>query len=255
MTSRAITHTTSPGSIQFERIKVGKREFEVGDVRLNEQAATDVRKYGVLLAGPDQGHIVVSGGRLGYEVAHTAPDDPFRWERLKEIVDTGGVDISAVSSDQDFPIKEIIGGLAKKVKRSLIELGASGITLPPLSRMQAIEPTRKAFAASADDSRYKIFYESGKQGRGMVGGNSLSHEFYGHLWLAMRGVPWAHGRELTEQHGITDPLGRPFVGPVNKYLEHFASASAVLAFESQNAGRQPKASRRGPDLVRDEWSK
>jgi len=226
--SSAIRHAAPRGSIQCARRTVRGRVFEVGDVLLNNLADTDVRTHGVLLPGPDQAHIVVTGDkRLGYEVSHTTPDDPFRWQHLKDIVDSASLDISGLSSTADFAVREVAPNVDQVVQRNLIFLGAGGITLPRLSQQRTINPTATTFVASADNARDKIFYDTGAQGRGLFGSNSLAHELFGHYWLAMRGVPYQHGRQLTAAHGISDPLGRPFAGDVNTYISNFAGASGT----------------------------
>jgi Domain of unknown function (DUF4157) len=229
---QVVTGRATPGHAQFERTRFQGREFEVGDVHLNQQANVDVRQHGVLLPGPDQAHLIVTGDRrLGYEVTHTKPDDPFRWQHLKDIVDNGHADISGVGSTQSFRVKEVKGGQSKIVEHNLLEFMGGGITLPRLSQQQVINPTNQVFVASANDSRDSVFYESGAGGRGTIGSNSLAHEFYGHLWLSMQGVPFQHGRQITPeqaaQHNIKDPMGRTYTGGVNEYIEKFAGASGT----------------------------
>jgi hypothetical protein len=209
------------------------RQFEVGDVILNSRASTDVRTHGNLLPGPDQAHIVVTGdNHLGYEVSHTTPDDPFRWQHLKDIIDRRQVDINAIGSTEDFPVMEVTATGSRVVKRNLLAIAfASGITLPRLSTAQATNPGKPMFIASANPSRDAVFYETGSGGRGTIGSNSLAHELFGHLWLAMQGVPWQHGQQLTAQNNVLDPMGRQFVGGVDQYIGSFAGASGS-AFQS-----------------------
>jgi hypothetical protein len=206
-------------------VTYARREFEVGDINLNARADRDVRERGVLLPGSDQAHILVSNRQLGYEVAHTTPDDPFRWSRLKEIVDTGHADISAIDMTQDFSAQEVTGGVSRIVRRNLATFFAGGITLPRLSLQQAINPGATAYVASANNARDAIFYESGARGRGLLGSNSLAHELFGHLWLAMKGVPFAHGAQIAASHAIADPMGRTFAGGVDEYISSFAGAT------------------------------
>jgi hypothetical protein len=214
-----------PARVQRSPVTVRGRIFEVGDIHLNPRAAVDVRQHGVLLPGPDQAHLLVTGGRqLGYEVSHTTPDDPFRWQRLKEIVDTGHADISGVSTNQDLPAQRVRGGTSIIERINLWRLGAGGLTLPRLSLVQTIYPNAPVYVASADNARDSVFYESGASGRGFLGSNSLAHELFGHLWLAMKGVPFEHGKQLTTAQGITDPMGRTFAGGVDDYIDRFAGA-------------------------------
>ena len=255
-----IRHSASQDQLQFERIRFRGREFEVGDVHLHGRASVDVRQHRVLFTGPDHAHILVTGdGRLGYEVAHTSPADPFRWERLKYIVDNGHVDIFAVTFPGEFRVKEVTPDTRRVVKRTLFSVGGDGITLPRESLYSRIYPSERTFTASPRDDRDTIYYESGAGGCGLIGGNALAHELFGHLWLAMQGVPFLHPTSLEEAerrahargetlsaeerrrvmsremrlgrlhatHGIRDPFGRIYIGTVREYIERYAGASTT----------------------------
>jgi len=224
-TPRESIRRSPAARLQRRRETFRGRDVEVGDINLNAQADVDVRQRGVLLPGSDQAHILVSNRQLGYEVSHTTQDDPFRWSRLKEIVDTGHADISGIGLTRNFPVQEVSGGVSRTVRQNLATFMAGGITLPRLSLQQAINPTATAHVASANNARDAIFYESGAGGRGILGSNSLAHELFGHLWLAMKGVPFAHGGQITAAHGITDPMGRTFAGGVDQYIGSFAGAT------------------------------
>lgn len=238
--NKITTQAAAPqGSMLFERRTANNKEFEVGDVVLNTQASADVRTKGVLFPGADQAHIVVTGDhKLGYEVAYTTPDDPFRWEHLKDIVDSGSVDISAVGPTDTFKVKEAAGGKERIVDKSLTEIAltAGGITLPTLSAQKAADPNASIYIASANDSRDQIFYDSsGGGGRGMLGSNSLAHELFGHLWLSRKGVSWKHGGQISATQGIKDPMGRPYAGGVNEYIGRYAGESGT-ALQSPTQG-------------------
>jgi hypothetical protein len=245
------------GAPQLERVRVRGREFEVGAVRLHGNAATDVRRHGVLFPGPDQAHVLVTeDGRLGYEVAHTSPDDPYRWFRLREIVDTGALDIHAVATDGQIRVKEVTPQGTQIVQRSLFALGGNGVTLPRLERARALGPGVERFAVSPDDSRDRIYYLSDARGRSLTGGNALAHELFGHYYLALKGVPFVHPPTveeterrrgapllpeeaarmrvaiarrgtLREEHGVRDPFGRVFVGTVREYIDRYAGATTM----------------------------
>jgi hypothetical protein len=265
------TPTQSPKSA-----KVSASKFKFGDVKLHGQAGVDVRSHGVLLPGPDQGHIAVrDDGLLGYDPDYTTPEDPFRWERLKFVVDNGQADIFAVTSTESFNVKEISGDTERIYPTTLIQHLASGLTLERKSRYLAIYPMstlrvlEEGAVISADDGRDHIFYETGEKGRGTLGSNALAHELYGHYWLALQGVPFVHPpsleearkkaesrgqkvtthqlavvslREkltgtLTEKHNIKDPFGRPFTGTVREYIDRYAGASiGPLQSPTQNVG-------------------
>lgn len=235
-----VTGRAPYGQPQFERRTVRGRAFEVGDVRLEGTAPRDIRQLGVLLPGPDQANLLVTRDRrLGYEVSHTRPADPFRWNHLRDIVDAGALTIRGVRLTDSFPVKEVTGGREQVVTRSLAVLGlAGGITLPRLSLQRTINPGARIYVASADDARDTIFYDSGgRGGRGSLGSNSLAHELFGHLVLARQSIPYQHGRQLTAAHGAVDPFGRVFVGSVDTFIDRFAGArGAPLQSPTQNIG-------------------
>jgi hypothetical protein len=73
----------------------------------------------------------------------------------------------------------------------------------------------------------------------MIGSNSLDHEFFGHLLLGMKGVPWKHGRQLEAGHAVQDPAGKTYVGGVDTYIEKFAGATGgVLQSPTQKVSAQ-----------------
>lgn len=239
---------------QGDQLTIEGREFKIGDVHLNEKAALDAKEHQLLFPGPDSAHVCVTGdGRLGYELSHTDPDDPYRWGLLKDIIDDGHLDIFAVSSDKKFPVKEMTGRKETILDRTLSELaagGASGITLVRRSLYKQIYPAETSFTASSNDDRDQVYYESG--------GNALAHELFGHLWLALQGVPFLHPESveeakararargetlsqeekaeiaiierrlgtLTGEHKIRDPFGEIYTGTVREYIDRYAGASS-----------------------------
>jgi hypothetical protein len=218
---------------QRYRKKIQGLDIEFGDVKLNAAASTDIRTHGNLLPSKDQGHIAVEGGtnNLGYDANYTNPEDPFRWEHLKDVVGKGSVDIQAVGISTSIPSKVEIDGKSQINQVSLAMFMASGLTLPTIPRQKAIDPSAKKYAGSNDDTRDKVYYETGKGGRGILGGNSLAHELFGHLWLALQGVPWAHGGQISAPGKgsatptILDPLARTYSGSVDEYIGKFAGSS------------------------------
>jgi hypothetical protein len=234
----SLSSHAAPGMVQFARKKIKGREFEIDDVNLNAAASTDVRTHGNLLPSKDQAHIVVdTTNSLGYEVSYTTPEDPFRWSHLKDIVDKGHVTIAAVGLTDTFKVKEVKGGKESIVPMSLATTPAGmagGITLPRLSTEKAIYPGKSFYVASTDDTHDQVFYETGKGGRGLIGGNSLAHELFGHLWLAMQGIPYGHGDQIkapapgSKTPAILDPLGRVYSGSVTDYINQFAGSSGTI---------------------------
>jgi len=246
-----------PQLIQRRQIQVRGRTFEIGDAKVaNRDAKRDILRQGVLFPGSDQRHILVSGDdRLGYEVSHTDPEDPFRWSKFKDIVDNGKIDIKAVSLTDTIPTLLVHNGQSRQQDISLISLGGSGITLVRESLLRQISPNEPTITASNDPNRDKIFYVPRGSGQGALSSNSLAHELFGHYWLALQGVPFLHppsrqdllrqiqqgrnisgeafrnalGRHqrlgvLTEAHGIRGPFGHVFEGTVRDYIDRLVGA-------------------------------
>jgi hypothetical protein len=220
----------------YYRVKVkskGKdkdKEYEIGDVVLNSAAHKDIVTSGSLIE--HQGLIVYDDGsgvdKLGYEVGYANPEDPFRWDQIKSIVDKEHIDIRGVGATDEFKVSEVIPPKPPAtLKLSLFTWpggSASGVTLPTLARQQAIDPAATAYVASADPKRDQIYYETGKGGSGLRGSNSLAHELFGHFGLARQGAAWEHNAMVAASPQVSDPFGQPFVGKVDDYIKGFAEA-------------------------------
>lgn len=231
-----IMEYSQPGVPQFYRKKIRGMEFEFGDIKLNAAASKDIRTHGNLLPSKDQGHIAVERGanNLGYDINYTNPEDSFRWVHLQDIIGKGKVDINAVGFAESFKSKVEINGQSHINHVNLAMFMASGMTLPTIPRQKAIDPVAKKYVGSDDDTRDKVYYETGKGGRGIIGSNALAHEFFGHLWLALQGVPFGHGKQIAAPAkggttpAILDPLGRTYSGSVDDYISKFAGASGKI---------------------------
>jgi hypothetical protein len=218
----------APAAPQFFRVKAGGHEFEVGDVTLDAAAKADVLTHGNLLSPADQVHLIVHGNQLGYDVAYTTPEDPFRWNALTRIIGNQHLDIKGIGGTDSFDVLEDLQGVATVRKQTLLALMAGGITLTTLSRAKALAPNKKFYIASTDAARDKIFYDTSKSGRGMLGSNSLAHELFGHFALDSAGTPGGHSvTAIPQSAGILDPFGQPFVGSVNDFISGFAGASGL----------------------------
>jgi hypothetical protein len=78
--------------------------------------------------------------------------------------------------------------------------------------------------------------------------SSMAHELFGHLWLAIKGVPFVHPKQpadiiasgtLSAQHGIRDPFGNIFTGTVQSFIDQYVgSETGMLASPTQNVGSQ-----------------
>jgi hypothetical protein len=213
-------------------VTVQGRTFEVGDVKLNAAASTDIRRHGNLLPSADQAHIIVRGGnKLGYEISYTTPEDPFRWQLLKSMIDNEHVEINGVGFTDSFNTLEVAGTTSTTRSVSLAMFMAGGITLPTLGAQQAISPGQRLYVASTSSTHAQIYYDRQAGGRGLIGGNALAHELFGHFALAMQGSPFGHGKNVPARANVLDPFGQQFVGPVDDYIRGFAGAQGG-AFES-----------------------
>ena len=231
-----LTHTIQQGKgiqpkkIQRAPIRFRGRLYMDGNVTVNAAARADILRHNNLLTSADQAHIIVTGAnKLAYETSYLNPQDPFRWNMLKHFIDHEAVEIRAVGSTQRFNsrvIRNVNGArtvTTEPVTLSLLRAG--GLTLSTEARQIAINPAAPLFIASTSSTAHQVYYETGAQGRGMMGSNSLAHELFGHLWLAVNNVPHGHGQSLTGTTGITDPLGRTFTGSVDDFISNFAGAT------------------------------
>jgi hypothetical protein len=207
----------------FKRVKSGRKTYEVGDVIMNSAAQTDVYDNGNLMPDTDNTHLFPGGKNLGYDIDYKDPQDPFRWNQIKSIVDNEHININGVGTADQFKASHVEPpDPPKTVTLTLIQLQAGGITLPTLSRAQAIQPGKSIYTGSIDPARDEIYYESGKGGKKSHDKSSLAHELFGHFGLARQGAAWEHGATVAASPQISDPFGQPFVGKVDDYIEGFA---------------------------------
>ncbi len=208
---------------QLETVDFKGKKFQVGGVKANKTAQNDIKTNNVLLNKEDTAHIEFINDKLGVDIAYSTPRDPFRWGVLKEIIATGKVDILAVSEDEEFWARDAmranIGEKEKKTLKSMPRGGARGATAERegvYKLTAASNPPGAISLVSVTDSD-QVYYSTGFA--------SLAHEFFGHLWLAMNGVPSGHQESLQGTHTIKDPFGEPFVGSVNDYIALFVQES------------------------------
>src|SRR6185436_11516180 len=196
--------------------------WKSGDVSVNPDAMNQITTKGGLFSGKDQGAVRINNGKLEYDQNYTNPEDPFRWSRLKEVIDKGHLQISGVSSGTKFKVQDpgaIVERSIAEIKVMVGDLSVTGITL-------------KHGDTSPDPVYDQIFYDSS------VGLEALAHELFGHEWLSLKGVPWVHPKPgapeektkgtLLPQHQVTDPFGTVFSGTVHDYiLKYIESKSKV----------------------------
>ena len=201
----------------------------------------------------DQHHVLVHDRRLGYELAHQDPYDPFRWSKLREILERGHLDIFATSGPFTARVPDKDGKLVT-VSPDLDTLRppAAGVTLPRREIAEKLWAWERGMGTvftptSNVDDRDQIFYRL----RSNLGENALAHELFGHIWLLLQpGVPWLHPEHpdkskktltplqrgtallriqrfgtLRAEHLVSDPFGNPFEGTVEDFINYYAGAS------------------------------
>jgi hypothetical protein len=233
-------------------VTVGTRRMRitVGALEFNTDARDDVMRGGALLSGPDQARIGFArlGPTrlfLGYDATHTSPVDPFRWSKLKEMIDA---DLAVLIRKTPVlgPISSLfIRGTTRTTMNDLLR--ANGLTLPTEALHTAVYPSAPDRLVSTDASVSHLHYSTSLSG---VADSSLSHELFGHMWLAFKRVPFLHPSQnnpiavaqigtLTAAHNILDPFGNVFTGPVETFIDRFiGSRATIVASPTLHVGPQ-----------------
>ncbi|GAB3255200.1 eCIS core domain-containing protein [Chitinimonas naiadis] len=218
--------------------------WTTGDVFADTEAAKQIKNQGGLFSGNDQAHVNVSArGKLAYDAGHTTPEDGFRWSKLKNIVDSGHVKIFAVPDSHKFKVKESAKGLAD---RSIADI--RGIVLDPT----VMGVTLSSGGMSPDGTYTMIYYDKD------AGIGALTHELFGHEWLAQMGLPSGHPPSgsaeekatgtLIPSHQVTDPFGNIYSGTVRNYIAKYIEALGTNVKVNSAGGGQksvPKSPTQG----------
>lgn len=210
-----------------------------GEVNFVKRARDALLKGSGLFRGADNGHVAVrDDGRLGYDPDYKDPTDPFRWEKLKYIVDSGKkVDVDKVSLVDSFKVLIIDKDKQEEKSLTLREAGAAGLTLPTAAMRRATQPTGILVASPAADT-CNVYFSTEMGG---AESSSLAHELFGHLYLSLKGVLWQHPKKpedikargtLEEKHGIKDPLGGVYKGTVKDYIDLYVGSESFSALKS-----------------------
>jgi hypothetical protein len=215
----------------------------IGELRFSRAAKADVLKFGALLPSADQAHIGFYNDKLGYDPSYTDPTDPDRWNKLKDIIDSDAK-ILVEKSNLLGAIKVLF--ITPK-SRVVIDdqLRSLGLTLPTEALEKQIFPNQPTMTVSPSADTNQIYYTTAM---GSPADSSLAHELFGHMWLALKGVPFIHPSQpaavaaqgtLTAKHGIRDPFGNIYTGTVQDYIDRYVgSESGMLASPTQNVGPQ-----------------
>jgi Domain of unknown function (DUF4157) len=214
--------------------------FVVGELEFSANAKDDILKQGGLLPGPDQAHIAFIGLKLGYDVNYTTPQDPFRWNIIKDLVDSDEkINVDKVGLTDTIKIKFVTPTDTKIIEDTLTNAGAQGLTLPTESKLKAIHPTDATFTCSPHDDMHQVYYSAAISSSAAT--SELAHELLGHMWLAIKGVPFGHPKDkerikthgtLATSHGIKDPLGQTFSGKVETFISEYITSQSIAAFSS-----------------------
>jgi len=217
--------------------------FTVGEVEFSKDAAADLLKHGSILPGPDNTHvaIITPGNKLGYDPGHTDPADPFRWEKIKFIVDTKEkVLIRKFSLGDKVKVRMINAGVTKDLDHVLLDPGLTLVTETLHNKIYPASTGLIVVSPSADT--HHIYYSVDLSDPASSG---LAHEVLGHLWLALKGVPFVHPKKpadikatgtLEAKHGITDPFGNVYTGTVRDFIRDFVGSESLSRLKSPTQG-------------------
>jgi hypothetical protein len=228
------------------KIKVGKGKAAstmtvvVGGLEFSDTARDDVLKRGGLLPGPDQAHVAFNGSHLAYDVAYTAPQDPFRWNKIKDLIDSDEkIKVDKVGLTDNVKVKFITPTGSRIIEQPMLSTAAAGLTLPTEALAKAIYPKETTHTCSPLADSHQIYYTGAMSSSASQ--SELAHELMGHMWLAIKKVPFVHPHDpqrakaigtLSASHGIQDPLGATFTGTVEDYISKFVSSQSFAAFAS-----------------------
>jgi subtilisin family serine protease len=222
------------------KAKRGPRELTMvaGGLTFDAASRRHLTNQGFLLAGADQGHLAFHNDRLGYDQAYTTPEDPFRWNKLKELIDSG---------EKIQVLKKKIGDriqllAIQNAKPHEVTYAYRGLTLLTKTRQLEIYPNRSKGSVSPLSDTHQVFYTTDL---GPPQQNSLAHELLGHMWLAVRKVPYLHPEApadiaargtLLPRHGIRDPFDNVFSGTVFDFIYRFIGSADTVGSPTFNVG-------------------
>ena len=150
----------------------------------------------------DQAHIILHGNFLGYEEGY-ASTDPFRWSKMKDLVESHKkVLVKKVAFKEMVDQTFVSGGTSKLIQAEMIPLG---LALPTAALQKQILPGQTTFIASPLAYTHVVYY-TGFLGPAQEG--PLAHELMGHIWLAIKCVPFGHPKSPADvkAFGTLQPL-------------------------------------------------
>ena len=230
-------------------IKVGKgrQKLVVGELRFSKDAKTHLLRHRTLLDPPDRNFIGWWGDQLGYDPNYKDPADPFRWEKLKFIIDScQKIRIEHVKMLKSLSLLEVKTDSTTNTvtrtafKTSLKALGASGLTVTTEALNRSIYPNEPVTHVSLKADTHFVFYETTSP-LSSPDVNALAHELFGHLWLALRKAPYVHPKDAADikargtidsAHNILDPFGNTYSGTVEDYLRKYVNRNFAASLHN-----------------------
>jgi len=216
--------------------------FTFGEVSFEGDAQKDLLTGQSIMPGDDNGHIAIetSTGRFGYDQSYTTPQDPFRWQHMKDCVDSKEkIVVRRVDKTTPFA-QRLITGKSGKTINTAMPGGVLGVTLVTEAMQRKIYPSYTGtFVASPDASTHYIYYTllTAKS----PGAGPLAHELFGHMWLALHGAPFEHPNTpadvkargtISAKNAVLTPFGSAFTGTVRDYINEYASSPFMGKVES-----------------------
>ena len=214
-------------------VKIGRRKLVIGGLRFTKGAKADLLQFRSLLDGEDRKRIGWYKDQLGYDPAYTKPEDPFRWDKLKAIIDScarilihkvklaAPLNVLRIDIDPQTSRRR-----ERKDTASLLSLGGNGLTLVTEAMDRAIYPALVDRVVSPDADVHAYYTTDGNS----KDQNALAHELFGHVWLALQKAPYVHPNvpaitnligTLAPSHNILDPFGNAFAGTVRDFIARF----------------------------------
>jgi hypothetical protein len=226
----------------------GKRSLTVvvGELRFTRNALDDVKKFGGLLPSSDQAHIGFYGDQLGYDPSHTDQADPFRWSKLRDLIDSDQkILVQKVKLPGEIPARHITPSESRTSKFYVPDLGYTLITE---SLHRRIYPGDTDIYASPSPDTHYVYYSTSLSS---AAESSMAHELFGHTWLAIKEKPYVHPKlprdiaargTLTAEHKVQDPFGNVYTGTVEEFIHHYVTSQgaerAIWSSPTQDVGTQ-----------------
>jgi hypothetical protein len=161
-------------------------------------------------------------GYLQVNVGYVAPRRLFFWEMLREIVMSGEEVLIAFPSARSTDVPVTLHKWDRKTQRIVSTdvtdwLREHGLTLASKRLTVAIHgslvPEHRKGTLTSRSETFSVIYLA----KGEITNRGIAHEVFGHLYVAIRKLPYGHDDDLTDK-GILGVDGRPFSGSVRDFI-------------------------------------